>query len=235
MHLVDHGVVRAVYNNFHDLGGGMYRLSQPSPAQLRAYKDQLGIKTVVNLRGDHGYGSYAMEVEACRELGITLVDHRMYSRQPPTVQTLEATKALFESIVYPALMHCKSGADRAGIGAVLYRHFRLGVPISEARQELNWRYGHFNFGKTAVLDYFLQRYLDESGSESAATDPQAALPPPPEGVSRLGSGPASTQPMSFTEWMRTRYDKEALHHDFHRLRKENGIGDWILDKVLHRE
>jgi protein tyrosine/serine phosphatase len=207
MHLVDHGFVRAVYNNFHDLGGGMYRLSQPSPAQIRAYRDKLGIKTIVNLRGEHGYGSYAMEAEACRELGITLVDHRMYSRQPPTVETIEATRALFDSIEYPALMHCKSGADRAGIGSVLYRHFRLGMPIDEARRELDWRYGHFNFGKTAVLDYFFSRYLAES----------------------------VTEPMSFLEWVRTRYDKQALLGDFHRLRKENGIGDWFLDKVLHRE
>ncbi len=207
MHLVDHGFVRAVYNNFHDLGGGMYRLSQPSPAQIRAYHRELGIRTIVNLRGDHGYGSYAMEVETCRELGITLVDHRMYSRQPPTVQVLDQTQALFDSIAYPALMHCKSGADRAGLGSALYRHFRLGVPVAEAVRELNWRYGHFNFGKTAVLDYFFQRYLDESAVE----------------------------PMSFIDWVHTRYDKLALHADFQRLRKENGLGDWFLDKVLHRE
>ena len=43
MHLVDHGFIRAVYNNFHDLGGGMYRLSQPSPAQIRAYQKRFGI------------------------------------------------------------------------------------------------------------------------------------------------------------------------------------------------
>ena len=207
MHLVDHGFVRAVYSNFHELGGGMYRISQPSPAQIRAYRDRLGIKTIINLRGAHGYGSYAMEAEACRELGITLVDHRMYSRQPPTVQTIDATKALFDSIEYPALMHCKSGADRAGIGSVLYRHFRMGVPIDEARRELDWRYGHFNFGQTAVLDYFFSRYLAES----------------------------VTEPMSFLEWVHTRYEKVPLHEDFHRVRKQNGLGDWFLDKVLRRE
>ena len=38
MHLVDHGAIRAVYNNFYDLGGGMYRSSQPSPAQIRKYQ-----------------------------------------------------------------------------------------------------------------------------------------------------------------------------------------------------
>jgi protein tyrosine/serine phosphatase len=148
-----------------------------------------------------------MEVEACRELGITLVDHRLYSRQPPSVAAIDATRTLFDTIEYPALLHCKSGADRAGLGAVLYRHFRLGEPIEQARRELHWRYGHFNFGQTAVLDYFFQRYIDESARE----------------------------PMRFIDWVHERYQKDALHHDFHRQRRENGLGDWFLDKVLHRE
>jgi protein tyrosine/serine phosphatase len=206
MHLVDHGFIRAVYNNFHDLGGGMYRLSQPSPAQIGRYQREYGIRTIVNLRGSNGYGSYALEAEACRELGIALVDHRLYSRQPPTVDTLDETKALFDRIAYPALMHCKSGADRAGMGAMLYKHFRLGVPIGELH-ELSPRYGHFNMGKTAVLDYFFARYLADNAS----------------------------QPIAFMDWVHTCYDKVALHRDFHRLRKENGVGDWVLDKVLRRE
>ena len=47
MYLVDHGAFRALYNNLHHLGGGMYRLSQPSPAQLRRYRRTLGVRTVI--------------------------------------------------------------------------------------------------------------------------------------------------------------------------------------------
>lgn len=206
MHLVDHGVIRAVYNNFHALGGGMYRLSQPSPSQIRRYQRTHGIKTIVNLRGSNGYGSYALEAEACHELGIKLVDLRMYSRQPPTVELLDETKALFDLIEYPALMHCKSGADRAGLGSALYKHFRLGVPIAELR-ELSPRYGHFNFGATAVLDYFFARYLSDN----------------------------ARQPIAFIDWVHTRYDKLALHADFVRERKDRSMGDWFVDKVLRRE
>ena len=32
------------------------------------------------------------------------------------------------------LMHCKSGADRAGLMSVLYRHLHEGVPIEEAKR-----------------------------------------------------------------------------------------------------
>jgi protein tyrosine/serine phosphatase len=205
MHLVDHGLIRTVYNNFYPLGGGMYRLSQPSPAQLRRYRDRLGIRTVINLRGDNAWGSYAYEVEACQRLGITLVDHRLYSRRVPTVQEVLDTRDLFDRIEYPALMHCKSGADRAGLGAALYRHFRMGEPIAQLRQ-LHWTYGHFQFGNTGSLDYFFRRYLQDSAADGIA----------------------------FVDWVATRYDPQAMTRDF-QLVKKSIFGTWFIDKLLRRE
>jgi protein tyrosine/serine phosphatase len=70
-------------------------------------------------------------------------------------------KALFETLEYPAFMHCKSGADRAGIMSVLYMHFRKGLPIREAMEQLSFRYLHIRHGKTGVLDYTFARYLTE--------------------------------------------------------------------------
>jgi len=119
MHLVDHGAVRAVYSNFYDLGGGMYRSSQPSPAQLRKYQQSLGLRSVINLRGAHGYGSYALEKGACDTLGLMLHDIKLYSRTPPEIEEVHAMDELFKRLEYPALLHCKSGADRAGLGAAL--------------------------------------------------------------------------------------------------------------------
>ena len=47
-------------------------------------------------------------------------------------------KRLFDEIEYPAMMHCKSGADRAGVMSVLYMHFRQKKPISEALRQLDF-------------------------------------------------------------------------------------------------
>jgi protein tyrosine/serine phosphatase len=69
---------------------------------------------------------------------------------------------MFETIEYPALLHCKSGADRAGIMSVLYSHFRLGQPIREALAQLSLRYLHMKQGKTGVLDYVFERYLADA-------------------------------------------------------------------------
>lgn len=200
MHFVDHGVARAVYNNFHALGGGMYRCSQPSPAQIRKYHRRYGIRTIINLRGQHDYGSYFYEEETCRELGIALIDIKLYSRIPPEIEEVHAMEALFRSIEYPALMHCKSGADRAGLGAALYRTLQLGQPVEEAKRELSWIYGHFSHARTGVLDFFFEQYL----AYRAHT------------------------PIAFMEWVDTIYNHKALRARFHADRGSAWLVDKIL-------
>lgn len=44
---------------------------------------EVGLKSIINLRGPHGYGSYALEREACEKLGVVLHDVKLYSRAPP--------------------------------------------------------------------------------------------------------------------------------------------------------
>ncbi len=146
------------------------------------------MKTVINLRGG-GYetGFYVLERDACARYGLVLVDFAVSSREAPTRAQVEGAKALFETVQYPAIMHCKSGADRAGIMSVLYAHFRLGLPIREALKELSFRHLHIKQGKTGVLDYVFERYLLEG-------EPQG---------------------MSFLEWVRRPdYDPKALKAKF---------------------
>jgi protein tyrosine/serine phosphatase len=158
----DHGFLRAAFSNFHWIEAGvMARANQPSPQAIARYAAQ-GFKTILNLRGPSDTGYYALEREACERHGLTLIDARMHSRDPPSREQVARAKALFETIAYPALMHCKSGADRAGAMAVLYKHFKMGQPIGEAVEQLRLKYLHVKQGKTGVIDYFFQRYLDET-------------------------------------------------------------------------
>lgn len=186
MHLVDHGFIRSIYNNFYHLGGGMYRSSQPSPAQIRRYHRRFGLKTILNLRGESPYGSYPLEQDVCAELGIQLVDATLFSRAPPSRARIHALKDAFDRIEYPALMHCKSGADRAGMAAALYRILRLGHPVVEAMEELHWKYGHFKQAATGVQDFFLASYLAY----------------------------AEKTPIGFMEWVDTVYDERAMKKQF---------------------
>ena len=93
---------------------------------------------------------------------------------------------LFERIAYPALMHCKSGADRAGLGAALYRILHLGHPVEAAMAELGWKYGHFKRAKTGVLDFFFATYVARNRQS----------------------------PIGFLEWVDTEYNRLDMHNRF---------------------
>ncbi len=182
----DHAYLRLGFRNAHWISEELVRTNQPWPFQLQAWRDA-GIKTVINLRGGMNTSFRALEVEACRRLGLELVDFVVASRDVPTAEKVLGARDLFETIRYPALMHCKSGADRAGIMAVFYMHFRKGKTIREALAQLSPRYLHVRAGLTGVLDYIFERYLAEGE---------------PAGL-------------SFVDWVQTpAYDPVAIKADF---------------------
>ncbi|MBC7769602.1 MAG: tyrosine-protein phosphatase [Phycisphaerales bacterium] len=164
----DHGFLRSRFANFHWIEDGvMARANQPSPEAVARYAE-MGFKTILNLRGPSDTGYYALEREACERHGLSMIDARMHSREPPSVEQIRQAKRLFETIAYPALMHCKSGADRAGVMAVLYKHFKMGLPISEAAEQLSLKYLHVKQGKTGMIDYFFAAYLAETKESGKA-------------------------------------------------------------------
>jgi len=177
----DHAFLRLRFQNAHWISEELVRTNQPSPEQLAGWKAR-GIKTIINLRGGFDGSFHVLEKAACEELGLTLVDFTITSREVPSRARVLGARDLFESIEYPALMHCKSGADRAGIMSVFYMHFRKGKTIREALGQLHLRYLHMKAGKTGVLDYTFERYLAEGEPaglsfiewvESPAYDPDA--------------------------------------------------------------
>jgi len=182
----DHAYLRLAFSNAHWISEELVRTNQPWPFQLKAWADR-GVRTVINLRGGMQTSFRALEVEACARLGLELVDFVVASRDVPTAAKVLAARNLFETVRYPALMHCKSGADRAGLMGVLYKHFRQGLPIRDAMEQLSPRYLHVRAGLTGVLDYIFERYLAEGE---------------PAGL-------------SFAEWVESpAYDPVALKADF---------------------
>lgn len=156
----DHAYLRLGFRNAHWISDELVRTNQPWPHQLAQWKAR-GIRTVINLRGDFHRSFYALERDACARLGLELVDFPMGSREVPSRERVIGARRLFERVAYPALVHCKSGADRAGLMSVLYMHFRKGRTIREAMDQLHLRYLHVKQGKTGVLDYTFERYLRE--------------------------------------------------------------------------
>jgi protein tyrosine/serine phosphatase len=156
----DHAYLRLAFSNAHWISDELVRTNQPWPFQLEAWARR-GIRTVINLRGGFQTSFRALEVDACARHGLELVDFIVASRDVPTAAQVLGARRLFETVRYPALMHCKSGADRAGLMGVLYKHFRQGLPIREAVEQLSPKYLHVRAGLTGVLDYVFERYLAE--------------------------------------------------------------------------
>lgn len=196
---VDHAILRLAWRNRAAVEEGrLYRSNQPLPFHL-ALEARRGIRTVINLRGVRDCGSDVLAREACARLGLAMIDAPFESRGAPHKERILRLAGLFEAIGYPALIHCKSGADRAGLVAAIYLLLR-GRPVEEAARQLSWRYGHVAAGKTGILDAFLERY--------AAAQAESGI--------------------GFLDWVRGPYDEQALREDFHASRLGTFVTDRLL-------
>ena len=83
-----------------------------------------------------------LENEACEKYNIKLIDFRARSRAAPEKDMIFKAEKLFKSIEYPTLIHCKSGADRAGIVAALYQIMYSKENPQIAKRQLSFKYLH---------------------------------------------------------------------------------------------
>jgi protein tyrosine/serine phosphatase len=182
---VDHAILRLVWTNFHAvIPGKVYRCNHPTPARLRRAVSRLGLRTLVNLRGHRQCGSDALSRSAAAQIGLTHLDMAFESRGAPHKERILRFAQMYSTLQFPMLMHCKSGADRAGLASALVVMFE-GGSAAQALRELSWRFGHFRGSRTGILDAFFLRYQAQA---------EGRIP--------------------FMEWLNTEYDEDALKQDF---------------------
>jgi protein tyrosine phosphatase (PTP) superfamily phosphohydrolase (DUF442 family) len=186
----DHGFIRLIRPNRHQVSDKLWRSGQPLPRDI-AWAARNSIKTIVNLRGGREFGCWPLEKEACEKHGIQLVDLPLYARGVPRKEAIRWAREVFDTIEYPALIHCKSGADRAGLAAGLYLLLHENKPIEDAKAQLHRRFGHFRWTATGILDLFFETYArDAKRLEADGADP------------------------AFLDWVERTYDPAALNANF---------------------
>ena len=178
---MDHEILRALYHNQSKVAPGVYRSNQPSPNRIKTWAKK-GIKTIINLRGASNQGSYLLELQKCNDLGIKLINYPLYATRLASSDELIGLGNLFEKINYPILLHCKSGADRAGLASVMYHLMVLDTPFQIARKHLSIRFLHLKFSRSGILDFMLDTYEKESKMNS----------------------------LNFRSWIETKYDPNKL-------------------------
>lgn len=180
----DHGLIRIFWKNRIEFSPNIWRSNQPAPADVRTAA-KLGIKTIVNLRGPRSDGAWRLEKEACDSLGIRLIDCRIYSRHVPDIEFIRNFKALFDVLELPALIHCKSGADRTGIVSALYLLMQKQASVDEALTMLSHKYLHAPYAEVGILDAFVEAYR-----------------------------PAQDRGVDFMTWVESEFDPDAIRASF---------------------
>lgn len=173
----DHGILRSVWHNQHQIAPGVWRSNYPDPSRI-ARLAEMGIVNIITLRGMTQTPWLLLEAEACARHGIGLHGLTMRSTAAPSRETLGELIDLFRTLDRPFLIHCKSGADRTGLASAIYLMVIEGQPLAEARRMLSLRYLHADFLKAGVLDMLLDDFAASGQGDFEAWlshdyDPQA--------------------------------------------------------------
>jgi protein tyrosine/serine phosphatase len=198
---VDHAVFRLAWTNFAEIiPGRLYRCNHPTPGRLAALTRRYGLKTLINLRGHRQCGADALSRDAASRMGLVHVDMAFESRGAPHRDRILRFAEIYRGLHTPALMHCKSGADRAGLASGLAILFEGGTS-EEALAQLSWRFGHFNRARTGILDAFFVLYAREAEGR-----------------------------MPFLDWVRDVYSESALRAGFRAGGLSSFLTDRILNR-----
>lgn len=153
---IDHGFLRRRWRNEGLIAPGIYRANHPDARMLARWKSR-GIVEVISLRAASG-AVHKFEAETCEALGLRLHSVNLAARSAPNPMQLLRLLDLFDAVERPALVHCKSGADRTGLAAAMWKIHVEGCPVAEAKRALGFRHLHIKSSKTGVLDRVLEAY-----------------------------------------------------------------------------
>ncbi|MDY8110876.1 tyrosine-protein phosphatase [Fulvimarina sp. 2208YS6-2-32] len=142
--------------------GAVYRSGQLDRDDLEALIAQKGIKSILNLRGEHpDVGWYSNEADVVRRSKIVHISIGLSAREEPDLATMRRLATVIESAPKPLLIHCMGGADRTGLASAIYEYSIAGKSADEADDQLSVAYGHFPWlwSRTGAMDKAFEAFV----------------------------------------------------------------------------
>jgi len=123
-------------DNFYKVSPDLYRGAQPEAEGMKRL-EELGIKTVVNLRSSHTDDD---EIEGT---DLVWVHFRMTGLNPDDEDVVSFLRIMLDKSRTPVFLHCAHGSDRTGFMTAAYRVVIQGWDRKDAAREM--RDGGFGF------------------------------------------------------------------------------------------
>lgn len=153
--------------NFHKVSDTLYRGGQPSGGAAKKLAE-LGIKTIVNLRGE---AELTRQVQKEAETaGLRYLNIPMPGLSAPTDDEVARVMAIIDNPEnQPVFIHCKHGSDRTGTIAAIYRISHDGWNADRALAEAK-RYG-MSWAEFGMKGYISDYYKKQLRARSQAAAP----------------------------------------------------------------
>jgi tyrosine-protein phosphatase SIW14 len=152
-------------SNFYQVDDHVYRGAQPH-GQAFADLAKLGIKTVIDLRGENS------EATAVQSAGMHYIRMPWSGfKAPAETQIAEVLALLNNSSDWPVFIHCKRGADRTGTAIACYRIMHDHWPNEKALAEAK------SFGMSSMevaMQRFILRFQLPAPASNTASAPTLA-------------------------------------------------------------
>ena len=158
---------QAGITNFGKISETLFRGAQPGPAQFATLK-QLGVKSIINLRGDGDEGK--AEALTAQTNGIAYTNIPLNGISRPTDEQIRRVLTLIETLPAPVYVHCQHGCDRTGTVIACYRIEHDGWSGDDALIEAN-KYG------LSKLERGMRRYIASFAKTKAKAKAKAAPKP----------------------------------------------------------
>ena len=147
--------------NFHQVNQQLYRGAQPRAGGIRKLAG-LGIKTIINLRGEDE-NSHAEQKEA-EALGLRYFNVPLPGLGRPSNEQVERALQLINATEnQPVFVHCHHGEDRTGTIVAIYRITHDGWTAEQAKTEAK-HYG-MSWAQVGMKDYISDYYRDRKASQ----------------------------------------------------------------------